>query len=226
VKPSFKKEGFTVYFLLHSFFLNLKPMAAIDNGANKKDLNRETILQIAQEIFSKYGYKKTTLDDIANAVRKGKSSLYYYFNSKEDLFQAVIAKEVDILKQALEKVVFRSMDPEEKLREYILTKLTTFRELANLYNALENDVAAIGFIDEIKEKNEKDEIRMIKRILIEGVRRDKFNIDDLNLTAIGITTAIKGLEMPLSAGTYGSFDIETSVDNIVKIICYGIMRRD
>jgi AcrR family transcriptional regulator len=201
-------------------------MATIDNGANKKDLNRETILQIAQEIFSKYGYKKTTLDDIANAVRKGKSSLYYYFSSKEDLFQAVIAKEVDILKQALEKVVFRSMDPEEKLREYILTKLTTFRELANLYNALENDVTAIGFIDQIKEKNEKDEIRMIKRILIEGVRREKFNIDDLNLTAIGITTAIKGLEMPLSAGTYGAFDIEMSVDNIVKIICYGIMRRD
>jgi AcrR family transcriptional regulator len=201
-------------------------MAAIDNGANKKDLNRESILQIAQEIFSKYGYKKTTLDDIANAVRKGKSSLYYYFSSKEDLFQAVIAKEVDILKQALEKVVFRSMDPEEKLREYILTKLTTFRDLANLYNALENDVTAIGFIDEIKEKNEKDEIRMIKRILIEGVRRDKFHIDDLNLTAIGITTAIKGLEMPLSAGAYGSFDIEVSVDNIVKIICYGIMKRE
>jgi AcrR family transcriptional regulator len=201
-------------------------MAAIDNGANKKDINRETILQIAQEIFSKYGYKKTTLDDIANAVRKGKSSLYYYFNSKEDLFQAVIAKEVDILKQALEKVVFRSMDPEEKLREYILTKLATYRDLANLYNALENDVTAIGFIDEIKAKNEKDEIRMIKRILIEGVRREKFHIDDLNLTAIGITTAIKGLEMPLSAGIYGSFDIEMSVDNIVKIICYGIMKRD
>jgi AcrR family transcriptional regulator len=201
-------------------------MAAVDNGANKKDLNRETILEIAQEIFSKYGYKKTTLDDIANAVRKGKSYLYYYFNSKEDLFQAVIAKEVDILKQALEKVVFRSMDPEEKLREYILTKLATFRGLANLYNALENDVTAIGFIDEIKAKNDKDEIRMIKRILIEGVRREKFHIDDLNLTAIGITTAIKGLEMPLSAGVYGSFDIEMSVDNIVKIICYGIMRRD
>lgn len=201
-------------------------MATIDNGANKKDLNRETILQIAQEIFSKYGYKKTTLDDIANAVRKGKSSLYYYFSSKEDLFQAVIAKEVDILKQALEKVVFRSMDPEEKLREYILTKLTTYRDLANLYNALENDVTAIGFIEVIKVKNEKEEIRMIKRILIEGVRRDKFNIDDLNLTAIGITTAIKGLEMPLSTGNYGSFDLETSVDNIVRIICYGIMRRD
>lgn len=200
-------------------------MGAIENGTNKKDVNRETILQIAQEIFSKFGYKKTTLDDIANAVRKGKSSLYYYFSSKEDLFQAVIAKEVDILKQALEKVVFRSMDPEEKLREYILTKLRTFRDLANLYNALENDVTAIGFINEIKEKNEKDEIRMIKRILIEGVRRDKFQIDDLNLTAIGISMTIKGLEMPLSTGDYGTYDIETSVDNLVRIICYGIMRR-
>jgi AcrR family transcriptional regulator len=201
-------------------------MGSFENGGNKKDLNRETILQIAQDIFSKYGYKKTTLDDIANAVRKGKSSLYYYFNSKEDLFQAVIVKEVEVLKQALEKVVFRSLDPEEKLREYILTKLKTFRELSNLYNALENDVAAIGFIEEIKEKNQKDEIRMIKRILIEGVRRDKFNIDDLNLAALGITTAMRGLEMPLATGSHHGIDLEVSVDNFVRILCYGIMRRD
>lgn len=200
-------------------------MDTAENGT-KKDANREAILDIAQEIFSKYGYKKTTLDDIANAVRKGKSSLYYYFNSKEDLFQAVIYKEVEILKIALEKVVFRSMDAEEKLRGYILTKLQTFRGLANLYNALENDVTAIGFINEIKEKNEKDEIRMIKRILIEGVRHDKFQIDDLNLTAIGISMTIKGLEMPLStSGHYGAYDLEMSVDNLVRIICYGIMKR-
>ena len=70
----------------------------------KKDLNRENILKIAREIFSKYGFKKTTLDDIANAVRKGKSSLYYYFESKEDLFQAVILKEVNILAHELEIV--------------------------------------------------------------------------------------------------------------------------
>ncbi|MCF8362811.1 MAG: TetR/AcrR family transcriptional regulator [Prolixibacteraceae bacterium] len=201
-------------------------MGTADNGVNKKDLNRETILEIAQDIFSKYGYKKTTLDDIANAVRKGKSSLYYYFSSKEDLFQAVIIKEVEILKRSLEKVVFRSLDPEEKLREYILTKLTTYRSLANLYNALENDVAAIGFIEEVKEKNAKDEIRMIKRILIEGVRRDKFQIEDLNLAAIGITTAMKGLEMPLTTGSKHNLNLEVTVDNFVRILCYGIMRRD
>ena len=78
-----------------------------ENG-NKKDQNRENILKIAREIFSKYGFKKTTLDDIANAVRKGKSSLYYYFKIKEDLFQAVIMKEVDILGHELEIVINRN----------------------------------------------------------------------------------------------------------------------
>lgn len=200
-------------------------MQDISKNGNKKDANRENILKIAREIFSKYGYKKTTLDDIANAVRKGKSSLYYYFKSKEDLFQAVIIKEVEILGYELEIVINRNTDPVDKLRDYVLTKLATFRNLANFYHAIENDVTAVGFIDEIKIKHEQDEIRMIKRILIEGVRKGEFEIYDFNLAAIGITTAIKGLEMPLAAGNYSDVNLERSVDIILKIMCYGIMKR-
>ncbi|MBK6285061.1 MAG: TetR/AcrR family transcriptional regulator [Draconibacterium sp.] len=200
-------------------------MQTKNEAGHKKDLNRENIMKIAREIFSKYGFKKTTLDDIANAVRKGKSSLYYYFESKEDLFQAVIMKEVDILAHELEIVINRNTDPIDKLRDYILTKLTTFRSLANFYHAIENDVTAVGFINDVKRRYELDEIRMIKRILIEGVRKNEFEIYDFNLAAIGITTAIKGLEMPLSAGPYGNVNIENSVDIILKIICYGIMKR-
>jgi hypothetical protein len=48
---------------------------------------------------------------------------------------------------------------------------------------------------------------------------------DLTLAAIGITTAIKGLEMPLAAGDYSKVNLEQSVDNIVKILCYGVMKR-
>ena len=195
------------------------------NGTAKKDINREQILKIAQEVFSKYGYKKTTLDDIANAVRKGKSSLYYYFSSKEDIFQAVIMKEVDILKRELEKVVLRNTDPVEKLRDYILTKLMTFRSLANLYHAIESEITVVEFIEQVKQKHDQDEMRMIKRILIEGVRKSIFEVYDFNLAAIGITTAIKGLEMPLTAGDYGRVNLEKGVDNILKILCYGIMKR-
>ena len=196
-------------------------MDNLTDSGTKRDLNRETILKIAQEIFSKYGYKKTTLDDIANAVRKGKSSLYYYFKSKEDLFQAVIMKEVELLAKELDKVVNRNTDPIDKLRDYMMTKINTFRNLANFYNALENDVTAIGFIEDIKNRYEQDEIRLIKRILIEGVRKNEFEIYDFNLAAIGITMALKGLEMPLSSGTYGNMNLDRSVDIILKLYATG-----
>jgi len=97
--------------------------------------------------------------------------------------------------------------------------------MANFYNALENDVTAIEFIENIKHRHQQEEIRMIKRILIEGVRKNIFEVYDLTLAAIGITTAIKGLEMPLAAGDYSKVNLEQSVDNIVKILCYGVMKR-
>jgi AcrR family transcriptional regulator len=197
-----------------------------ENGSTKRDAVRENILAIAQEIFSKFGYKKTTLDDIANAVRKGKSSLYYYFNSKEDLFQEVIQKEADILREELAKVLQKDIDPAEKLRDYVMTKITTYRQLANFYNAIENDTAAVAFIEKVKSQYDQEEIRMMKRILLDGARKRKFAVKDFSLVAIGITTAIRGLEMPLAAGPYRSNDLTKSVDAIVRIICYGIMRRD
>jgi len=197
-----------------------------ENGSTKRDAVRENIVSTAQEIFSKFGYKKTTLDDIANAVRKGKSSLYYYFNSKEDLFQEVIQKEADILRDELAKVLQKDIDPAEKLRDYVMTKITTYRQLANFYNAIENDTAAVAFIEKVKSQYDQEEIRMMKRILLDGARKRKFTIKDFSLTAIGIATAIRGLETPLSAGPYRSIDLVKSVDAIVKIICYGIMKRD
>lgn len=204
---------------------NLQSFMKNENVNTKKDAVRENILTIAQDIFSKYGYKKTTLDDIANAVRKGKSSLYYYFESKEDIFQEVIKKEADILRQELSKVLRKDTDPEDKLRDYILTKITTYRQLANFYNAIENDTAAVSFVESMKATYDQEEIRMMKRILLDGARRGRFAIQDFTLAAIGITTAVKGLEMPLSAGNYKESDLEKSVDAILQILCYGIMKR-
>lgn len=190
----------------------------------KKDLRKEQILKVAHEIFTRYGYKKTTLDDISRAVRKGKSSLYYYFDSKEDLFYDVVLKDADVLKRELESVVLRNIDPVEKLRDYIMTKLTISRDLVEFYHSSDQDSTQIDFIEKIKQKYIKDEIRMIKRILIEGIRKNVFEVRDLTLVAIGITTAIKGLETPLSED-YGNVSLEKSVDNILKILCYGLMKR-
>ena len=54
-------------------------------GNTYNDSVKYTILQEAQKLFALYGYRKTTLEDIAIKLHKGKSSLYYYFKNKERL---------------------------------------------------------------------------------------------------------------------------------------------
>ena len=56
----------------------------------EKDEVRLQIVESSRIIFSKYGYKKTTMDEIAQITGKGKSSIYYYFPGKEDIYKRSI----------------------------------------------------------------------------------------------------------------------------------------
>ena len=51
--------------------------------SDKKNRNRDAIIKAARQVFNKYGYEKTRMEHIAKAFGKGKSSIYYYFESKE-----------------------------------------------------------------------------------------------------------------------------------------------
>jgi AcrR family transcriptional regulator len=54
---------------------------------------RNEILEAATSCFSRFGYDKTTLDDIGNAVGINKVSLYHYFKNKESLFAEALMRE-------------------------------------------------------------------------------------------------------------------------------------
>ncbi|MBN1186981.1 MAG: helix-turn-helix transcriptional regulator, partial [Bacteroidales bacterium] len=51
------------------------------------DSTRESILNVATRLFGRFGFHKTSMDEIAKIARKAKGSLYYHFASKEDLFR-------------------------------------------------------------------------------------------------------------------------------------------
>jgi AcrR family transcriptional regulator len=51
---------------------------------------RERILRVAARLFARRPYHEVTLDDVAEAARVGKGTLYVYFRSKEALFGAIV----------------------------------------------------------------------------------------------------------------------------------------
>ena len=66
-----------------------------------KDEYRKKIVITASQIFGRFGFRKTTMEEIARALKIGKSSIYYYFNSKEEIFEAVVKYEANLLRSEL-----------------------------------------------------------------------------------------------------------------------------
>jgi len=189
-----------------------------------KDEVKEAIVNVARHIFSRFGFKKTTMDEIAVASRKGKSSIYYYFSSKEDIFRAVVEKEASILKQELVKATKDAESPSQKLKIHVLVRMRSMEKLANFYSAIKDDyLSHLDFIDNIRKKYDQEEIQMMEGILTEGVENGMFEIEDTSLAAIAIVTALKGMEIPLFWDVEEK-DVERRLDHLIHILFNGVLK--
>lgn len=190
-----------------------------------KDEVREAIVTVAGNIFHKYGFRKTTMDEIAVAAHKGKSSIYYYFSSKEEVYQAVVEKEALTLRTRLTDAVAANEDPREKLRAYIIARMQSHEGLTNFYDAINNDyLSHLEFIGKIRQLYNEGEVKMVQDILADGVTRKIFQVEDPELAAIVLVIAMKGLEIPLFT-TSRSENITRHLDRMLDILLYGIVIR-
>lgn len=192
--------------------------------ANKLKV-KELIIEVARDVFSRFGYKKTTMDDIAVGARKGKSSIYYYFKSKEEIYEAVVDAESNLLFDNILSQVEKTGPANEKFRLYVSTRLNKIRELNNFYEVMKNEsLHELDFIVELRNKYNTREINILTNILIEGVKSREFSIQDPELAAIALVTAIKGLETPLLIKGEKR-NLEKRIDYVIRILFFGIMRR-
>jgi len=84
--------------------------------------NEEKILDGGLEIFSRYGYRGATVDQIAEASGMSKPNMLYYFRRKHDIYVAVLKRTLTMWLQPLEEIS-ASGDPAEELTRYIGKKL-------------------------------------------------------------------------------------------------------
>lgn len=192
---------------------------------DKKDFVREKIIETARSVFSKIGFKKATMVDIADALYKAKSSLYHYFKSKEEILKAVVEKEGEIFKGKLMEVLNSTDNPMEKLILYTKTRMKTFNSLANFYSAFKDDyLSNYAFIQNLRKDYDRFEFETIKNILEEGNQRGIFNVEDTSLTSWAIIIAMKGLEYPWALRVDPE-KIDKDIDILLNVLFYGIVKR-
>lgn len=191
-----------------------------------KDEVREQLVQSARQVFARYGYKKTALDDIARESRKGKSTIYYYFKSKDDIFKAVIDAEAEIRNKAIEDQISPILDPMQKLRTYIYVRMVTLKMVANYYEAIKNDLLDnLYFVNSFRNDHFEEEVKQVKNMLSDGIEKEIFTIQNPELTSKTIVTLLHGFEVPLILKNLSDEELQKSVDEMLNILFFGIVTK-
>ena len=92
------------------------------------------ILRAAGECFARFGYEKTTLDDIGRAVGLNKASLYYYYKNKEAIFAEVLVKEIERAIDEHCTAILEISGCREQIISYLRNKIRSMQELMNVHN--------------------------------------------------------------------------------------------
>lgn len=165
--------------------------------SNLNDQTRQKILDTAARIFGKYGFKKTSVDEIAKSAHKAKGSIYYYFSSKEALFREVVSRELDHVKAELTRIARERTDPADKLKKYLVTRMLLMGHAVNYHETLRSDILEqLDFVEEVKNDFYRYETDLVIELLKEGVEKECFVPVDYSMVAELYVMVCKGLEMP------------------------------
>ncbi|OJJ19615.1 hypothetical protein BKI52_22680 [marine bacterium AO1-C] len=182
------------------------------------------ILKNAKELFRRYGLKKTTMEDIAKSSGKGKSTLYYYFKSKDEIFEAVAKQEMESFIKDLKVEVLKVSHVQDRLKLFCSLAIKQLREKVNLYQIVFSELSnQMGLMHDLREKFKHLEIDFLKQILLEGVERQEIvmNTEDVSWFADILSASLRGLELHLV--WFEDYpDLEAKLEKMIDMFYHGI----
>jgi len=148
----------------------------LDMLLDKDQIAKNEIICEAQKLFQQFGLKKTTMDEIATACGRAKSTLYYYFKSKEDVFDSVINLEL----MSLRKIVKNKVEDQKSMLDKISTYIVEFHKeiinRANLYRIIKlNNFTEIATKKHVLKMIEFEKSYIV-RIIEDGYDSGEYNM--------------------------------------------------
>ena len=181
---------------------------------------KEDILFAAKKAFGRFGYKKTTMEDIARELGLTSPAIYKYFRSKEELFKECIRTEAKKLMEKVEKEVRKANSPEEKLKTFVKEKLKNIQDTLELFS-VSRDIAVElkREVDSIKDSEITEaEANFITQIIQEGIKKGRFrNVQPDKASFIIQAISNQVLEK------MGEWDMK-EIDKLIDIVINGLRK--
>jgi AcrR family transcriptional regulator len=149
--------------------------------AEKKAQSRRRILDAARDVFFRDGFMLANLDEVATRAGVAKGTLYRYFESKADLYVAVLAENGMSFFQKMRDVAREGTTAIDSLRvlvDFYLDHWTEHRDYFQIFWAIDNQALIGGLpqdaLDEVK-KLWEGSLDIVNEVLVRGVRDGEFD---------------------------------------------------
>lgn len=145
---------------------------------------KNRILDKTQERMERFGFKKTTMDEISKDCKISKKTIYEHFTDKEDMFKCLLLREchktIEILFSQIEDIT----DPLEKIVVLTRKAISYFNQDHFITRILKDDELFLAFINrKYHEIIDEEIILIIAKIIREGKEQGKFRDVDERMVA-------------------------------------------
>lgn len=163
--------------------------------ATRPITTRDAILEATDRLLARYGYKKMTIDDLANEVGIGKGSVYLHFSSKEEIALSHIDGIIEKLKSNLRAIAAKPLSVDIRLREMLLERVLYRFDSVQHYTQSLNELLATlrPKLLERRKRYFAEEARIFGDLIAEGQSSKVFRKGDpvdLAITFLSATNAL------------------------------------
>ena len=192
---------------------------------------KQEILKAAAECFARYGYEKTTMDDIGKLVGLNKASLYYYYKNKESIYTEVISIELECFLKDLKEKIRKIEGYSEKILTYISERFKHLEKTMNLHQLSLTTLKYYSFFKDLKDTFFEEEVKVINEILEYCMKKGEIISCDTKLIAKSILTVADAIKIKAFQNTDYNFNnkfdysmIEDEVKFTIALILNGIRK--
>jgi len=196
--------------------------------ATREDI-RDLILDATDRLLARNGYKKMTMDDLAQEVGIGKGTIYLHFPSKEELVLSHVDRIVERLKGELLKIAREEGPPAARLRRMLLIRVMfRFDSVQHYTESLSDLLAALrpGLLAR-RRRHFEEEAEVLAAVLREGRRGGDFDFKEERSAARTLLTATNAL-LPYSLSARelgGREELEAEATRVVEMLLKGLLAR-
>lgn len=195
-------------------------------GTSRRNLEkRRKILEAGSILFSKHGFRATTLEDIAYRSKMGKATLYYYFpDGKESIFAAVVQQEVEAVFGQIMGAMAQANTATDRLRAYVRARVGYFHQKIAFHGLKPEIAEEIMPRAEVELKRYLDqETEVLKSLVHAGIESGEFRVLDSGVVGRIIQAGFRAItsERPV-AGTKEQIAAETEL--FLTLVLGGLLR--